>query len=261
MAILREEEIHYCKVMNYSQERALKVLEKASMLAMFGGLTEADERFLEFCKTPEIKSEPVSFLTGNEFATDYVMNGITCTRLNFEDEYGERHLWTTNSFSESQIDFENKQEIQSCERINSEKGLQPSPEILVDFDTVFFNMKNWVSKEALKEMVKQTIVLPDSKVLDNGHCKATFRPKVVRMSGHYEYIPEDNHKGFNRGKTYTGARAYLAITWIYVEGTLEVYAPKIPVLQSYTVSTRTFEQLTEKEKASMNRILNACFME
>lgn len=263
--MLNEDQKHYCKVMCYPLERAEEVLEKAVILAMFGELTKADEAFMQFndCARTEEAKERKSFLNGREFAVDYKHNGKTYTVLHFEDEYGACTLTSTETgLNVEQLKLKEEERVRETLYKNSPESLKPETEVIVNFERVFFNSSDWLSEATLAEMVSAKVEVPADRVVDNGHCKATFSASVMRESGHGNYEPENSHKGFNRGKNYTTGYAVLAIKWEMVEGSFENYNPVTAVYtQPWEEVVRNFEDLSDKEKEMINESLSARFEE
>ena len=265
--MLTEDQKHYCKVMNYSVERAEEVLEKAVILAMFGELTEADEAFRQFNRDCEKIEEAAvtakSFLTGNEYAVDFVYNGKTYTVLHFEDECGACSLtFTGTGLNVEQLKLAEEERVRETLYKNSPNSLKPESEVLVNFEKTFFSSSDWVGENTLAEMVSAEVETPADRVIDNGHCKATFSASVMRESGHGSYEPENSHKGFNRGRSYTTGYAVLAIKWELVESSFVVYNSAVAeYTQPWEEVVRNFDDLTEAEKSAMNESLSARFEE
>lgn len=252
--------------MCYPLERAEEVLEKAVILAIFGELTKADEAFMQFnrdCETVESGKEGKNFLTGREFAVDFVYKGETFTVLHFEDEYGEVTLTSTEKgLNVNQLKSAEEARVRETLYKNSPNSLKPESEVLVNFERVFFNSSDWISEATLAEMVSAEVEVPADRVVDNGHCKATFSASVMRESGHGSYEPENSHKGFNRCKNYTTGYAVLAIKWEMVEGSFVAYNPVMAVYaQPWEEVVRNFEDLSDEEKEMINESLSARFEE
>lgn len=264
--MLNEEQKHYCKVMNYPIERAEKVLQEAVVLAIFGELTEADEAFRNFnrdCEKIEGNIEGKNFLAGNEYAVDFMYKGETFTVLHFEDEYGEVTLTSTEKgLNINQLKSAEEERVRETLYKNSPNSLKPESEVIVNFEKIFFSSSDWVGEETLAEMVSAEVEAPTDRVIDNGHCKATFAAKVLRESGHGSYISENSHKGFSRGRNYSTGYAILAIQWEMVEGSFENYNPAhTEYAQAWEESVRSFEHLTDEEKELINNNLSARFEE
>lgn len=264
--MLNNDQLHYCKVMCYPPERAEEVLEKAVILAMFGELTKADEAFRQFnrdCEMVESGKEGKNFLTGREFAVDFVYRGETFTVLHFEDEYGEVTLTSTEKgLNVNQLKSAEEARVRETLYKNSPNSLKPESEVLVNFERVFFGQKDWVSETELARMVSQEVEIPANRTEDNGCSRAEFAPKILRESGHGSYVPEDSHKGFGRGKSYTTGYAILAIKWEMVEGSFENYNPVTAVYtQPWEEVVRNFENLSDVEKEMINESLSARFEE
>ena len=252
--------------MCYPLERAEEVLEKAVILAIFGELTKADEAFMQFnrdCERIEEDKEGKSFLTGSEFAVDYKYNGKMYTVLHFEDEYGECTLTSTEKgLNVAQLKLAEEERVRETLYKNSPKSLKPESEVIVNFEKVFFNSSDWISETELAEMVSAEVEVPSVRVVDNGHCKATFSASVTRESGHGNYEPENSHKGFSRGRSYTTGYALLAVEWELVEGSFENYNPAhAEYEQPWEEVVRSFEYLSDEEKEMINENLSARFEE
>lgn len=251
--------------MCYPIERAIRVLQEAVILAMFGELTKADEAFMQFNRDCERidKKEAKSFLTGNEYAVDYKYNGKTHTVLHFEDEYGECTLTSTEKgMNVAQLKLAEEARVRETLYKNSPNSLKPESEVLVNFERVFFDQKDFISETELARMVSQEIELPENVVVDNGHSKATFSAKLLRESGHGSYDPENSHKGFSRGRNYTTGYALLAVEWELVEGSFENHNPvHAGYVQPWEEVVRSFENLTDEEKELINNNLSARFEE
>ena len=252
--------------MCYPLERAEEVLEKAVILAMFGELTKADEAFMQFnrdCEREMEVKEGKNFLTGNEFAVDYKYNNETYTVLHFEDEYGECTLTSTEKgLNTNQLKLAEEERVRETLYKNSPNSLKPESEVLVNFERVFFSGSDWLSEATLAEMVSAEVEVPADRVVDNGHCKATFSSSVMRESGHGSYEPENSHKGFSRGRSYTTGYALLAVEWELVEGSFENYNPvHAEYAQPWEEAVRKFEDLSDEEKEMINESLSARFEE
>lgn len=263
--MLNADQIHYCKVMNYSAERAEEVLKGAVILAMFGDLTNADEAFIEFnrtCERAEEKQTDMNFLKGTEFAVDFLHNGKTYTVLHFEDEVGPCTLTATETGLNTEVlTLKEEQRVRDVLSLNRASSIQPDSVNYVSFERVFFSQKDYISESELRNMVSQTIEIPENKVCDNGHCRGEFRAILVRESGHGSYIPEDS-KGITRNNVYRTGYANLYIRWELIEPTFVVYNRiETTYTQPWTETVRNFIALTEEERTLINNSLTGRFEE
>lgn len=271
--MLSQEQKHFCRVLGLTEERGGELLANISsgyivMMRMFGEVTPTEEQFIEACFAPELPSQEDyesaahSFLSGKEYAVDFMVNGRTYTQLHFEDEVSECTVWSTEALKFKSLRKEEEKRVREELYKNSPESLTPSEDVIVNFEKVFYSKKDWMSTEELTEMVNRNVALPSPKEVDNGHSKAVFQPTLRREVGNGSYCRDDEFHAIEptSNKQYTTGWAVLSVVWVMVEGTFENYNPNEAVYAEPCVeSVREFEALTDEEKELIDSKLAQSF--